>query len=250
MPEPITWLILFLVGCFAGGINVMAGGGSTLSLPALIMLGVDPGVANGTNRIAICIQNISATTSFARDRQVEWRQGLQFAAWALPGAIVGSLVAAQISDRSTLRIIGILLILVVLSMAVPRGSKLSADEAVTSRWMGPALLGIGFYGGFIQMGVGFLIMAAFYHLLRFDLVRTTVHKVVVILIYTAPTLLVFALSGKVDWGLGLILAAGNASGAFLAARLAVRRGEKIIRLVLMVAITLMAISMLRSAAGG
>ena len=244
MPEPVIWLVLFVTGCFAGAINVMAGGGSTLSLPVLIMLGVDAGVANGTNRIAITIQNVSATSSFARDKRIEWFRSLRFAAWALPGAIIGSMVATQVTDEWTERVIGIVLILVVLSMAIPSGRKRTVEEAIDSPWMGPALVGIGFYGGFIQMGVGFLFMAAFYHLLRFDLVRTTVHKVVVILLYTAPTLLVFALSGKVNWGLGLILAAGNATGAYFAARLAVRRGEKLIRLVLIVAVILMAVRML------
>lgn len=244
MPELLSLLILYLAGCFAGVVNVMAGGGSTLSLPVLIMLGVDAGVANGTNRIAISIQNVAATTSFARDRRIEWPQCLQFAAWALPGAIIGSFAATQMADEWTERVIGILLILIVLSMAVPSARKRSASEAVKSRWIGPALVVIGFYGGFIQMGVGFLFMAAFYHLLHFDLVRTTVHKVVVILLYTGPTLLVFALSGKVDWGLGLVLAAGNATGAIVAARLAVRRGERIIRLVLMVAVVLMALRLL------
>ena len=244
MPEPFTLVLLFLTGCFAGVINVMAGGGSTLSLPVLILLGVDASVANGTNRIAITIQNVAATSAFLQDRRVEWRQCLGFAAWALPGAIIGSFAATQVADEWTERIIGVLLILVVLSMAIPSGNRPSVSEVVKSRWMGPALVGIGFYGGFIQMGVGFLFMAAFFHLLRFDLVRTTIHKVVVILLYTGPTLLVFALSGKVDWGLGLMLAAGNATGAFLAARLAVRRGERVIRLVLMVAVALMALRIL------
>ncbi|MDE2731862.1 MAG: sulfite exporter TauE/SafE family protein [Bacteroidota bacterium] len=244
MPELLTLLILYATGCFAGAVNVMAGGGSTLSLPVLIMLGVDAGVANGTNRIAITIQNVAATATFARERRVEWARCLRYAAWAFPGAIMGSFTATQLADEWTERVIGILLILVVLSMAWPAARKHTAGGALRSHWMGPALLGIGFYGGFIQMGVGFFFMAAFYHLMQFNLVRTNIHKVVVILLYTGPTLLVFALSGKVDWGLGLALAAGNATGAILAARLAIRRGEKAIRLVLMIAVVLMAMRLL------
>ena len=162
MPELLTLLILYATGCFAGAVNVMAGGGSTLSLPVLIMLGMDAGVANGTNRIAITIQNVAATTTFARERRVEWARCLRYAAWALPGAIIGSFTATQLADEWTERVIGILLILVVLSMAWPAARKHTAGGALRSHWMGPALLGIGFYGGFIQMGVGFFFMAAFY----------------------------------------------------------------------------------------
>ena len=244
MPDLLTILILFVVGCFAGIMNVMAGGGSTLSLPVLIMLGVDAGVANGTNRVAIAVQNVAAVGSFARDKRLEFSRSAIYALWALPGAIAGAFLATQVTDEWTERVIGIVLILVVLSMAVPQPMRRSVESTVMSRWIGPALLVIGFYGGFIQVGVGFLFMAAFYHLLRLDLVSTTVQKITVILIYTIPTLAVFALSNKVDWALGFALATGNATGAFFAARLAVRRGEKVIRYVLMVAVLMMALRIL------
>ena len=94
------------------------------------------------------------------------------------------------------------------------------------------------------MGVGFLFMAAFFHLMRMDLIRTTVHKVTTVLLYTVPTLVVFVWTGHVDWLLGLGLAAGNATGGWTAARMAVRKGDKAIRALLIVAILVMAAKLL------
>ena len=244
MPEPVVILILFCTGFLAGAINVLAGGGSILSLPVLILLGVDAGVANGTNRVAIVIQNVSATWSFVQDKQSRLAESAVLAIWALPGAVMGALAATRVTDVWLERVVGVVLIAVVISMAMKRRPRDIAVPSKTSKWIGPALFGIGFYGGFIQVGVGFLFMAAFFHLLRLDLVATTVHKVTVILLYSVPALLVFALSGNVDWALGLVLGAGNASGALVAARLAVRRGESVIRYVLMVAAVVMALRIL------
>ncbi len=245
MPELAHFLILFGVGLLAGTINVMAGGGSTLTLPTLIFLGLDAATANGTNRVAIALQNIFATLSFRQEKVSRFRQSLTFALWAMPGAIAGAIVAVRISDAWFQRILGIVMIVIVISMMLPRrGGKETTPEGIKSWWVYPALFGIGFYGGFIQMGVGFLFMAAFYHLLRMNLVFVNMHKVVVILLYTGPTLLVFALSGNVDWALGLSLAAGNALGAWWAAKLAVRKGEKFIRYVLIVAVLIMAAKIL------
>ena len=134
---------------------------------------------------------------------------------------------------------------VVISMLVPRNKRQDlSDEGSHSWWIYPSLFGIGFYGGFIQVGVGFLIMAAFYHLLKLNLVFVNMHKVLVVFVYTIPALLIFALAGHVDWILGLSLAAGNSIGGWWAARLSVRRGEKAIRYVLIVAVLIMAAKIL------
>ena len=159
MPEFAPFLILFGVGLLAGTINVMAGGGSALTLPTLIFLGLDAATANGTNRVSIVLQNIFATLSFRQEKVSRFRQSLTFALWAMPGAVAGALVAVQISDAWFQRILGIVMVGVVLSMMIPRRGIVEATpEGIRSWWIYPALFGIGFYGGFIQMGVGFLFM--------------------------------------------------------------------------------------------
>ncbi|MCY4158898.1 MAG: sulfite exporter TauE/SafE family protein [Bacteroidetes bacterium] len=244
MPEWHAFLILFFAGLGAGGMNVLAGGGSTITLPILILLGLDAGVANGTNRVAILVQNIVATLSFGSDKQTRLRTSLSYGLWTIPGAVTGVFIVARVEDALLEKILAILLIVVVLTMLIPNREPSSNQSSGKSIWAGPTLLLIGFYGGFVQVGVGFLFMAVFYHLLKLDLLTTTVHKIAVILLYTIPTLSMFAILGKINWGLGLTLAAGNATGALIAARIAVRRGEKVIRIILIIAVLIMALKIL------
>jgi uncharacterized protein len=243
----LRWGLLFGVGLVSGYLNVLAGGGSALVLPALIFLGLDGALANGTNRVAILVQNISSTSEFQRARGYPVKRVLVYSLWTLPGAIAGAFFAASVSDRLFQTILGLVIIGVVATMLIPRGvviGRKAPQDAPPSRWIYPALLGIGFYGGFIQVGVGFLLMAALYHLLRLDLVAVNMYKVLIVLVYTVPALLIFVWSGDVDWALGLVLAAGSALGAWLAVKSSIRGGEKIIRVALVVALLLMGAKLL------
>ena len=232
MSELIQFLALFGIGCLAGLMNVLAGGGSAITVPALMFLGLDPATANGTNRVAIVVQNVSATASFGIPEAHEASRPVMYGLWTLPGAVLGALAAVRITDAWFERVLAVVLLGLVITMIVPRRKVQSVQSAGRSVWIYPALLGIGFYGGFIQVGVGFLFMAAFYHVLQMDLVRTSMHKVAIILMYTLPALLVFAVLGNVNWLTGFALAAGNAAGGWQAARLAIRNGEKVVRAVL------------------
>ncbi len=237
--------LLFGVGTIAGFINVNAGGGSTLTLPMLIFMGLDAALANGTNRVAIFIQNISAVASFHKRKVHQFKKSFVFALFTLPGAIIGAIMATRVSNILFQRILGVVLIFIVFSMFFSRSYKNNnSNQNDKNQWLiYPALFGIGFYGGFIQAGVGFMIMAALYYLLHLDLIRVNMHKVFIILIYTFPVILVFAITGNVNWGYGLVLAAGNALGGWWGAHAAVKGGERIIRIVLAVAITIMALKL-------
>lgn len=244
MEEWLKWLLLFGVGCGAGFINVMAGGGSTITMPILIFLGLDASLANGTNRVAIFIQNVSAITSFQQEVLYNVRSVLKYAVWTLPGAVAGALFAIRIEHELFETILALVILGVMLTLVLP-SSKQKVGDAIRSHWlMYPALLAIGFYGGFIQAGVGFLIMAAFTHILRFDLVRVNRYKVFIILIYTVPALLIFALSRNINIPYALALAAGNATGGWWSAKLAIKRGESIVRGILFVVMIGMALELL------
>ncbi|HQU72958.1 MAG TPA: sulfite exporter TauE/SafE family protein [Calditrichia bacterium] len=241
-------LLLFGVGTLAGMINVMAGGGSALVLPVLIFLGLDAGTANGTNRVALLVQNFAAIWSFRRRNVSALRQSLKLGLWTLPGGILGVIVAVKISNDWFENILGVVLIFVVLSMVfsskLNRGTLPPGTEEEPRWWIYPAMLGVGFYGGFIQVGVGFIIMAALFYFVTSDLVRVNFYKVSVVLLYTLPVLGVFILNGKVDWPVGLALAAGNSFGAWWSARLAVKKGDKLVRLVMILALIIMALKLL------
>jgi len=247
MQEYIQYVALLLVGLVAGIINVTAGGGSTLTLPALIFIGLDSAVANGTNRVSLIFQNISAVSSFKRGSEVRFKQGVVLALFAIPGAVIGSVVATKISNELFERILGVVLIMVIISMLIPGSISLDIGAKVNSsrNWLANILLfGIGFYGGFIQVGIGLAIMAVLYHVLRMDLVTVNFNKAVIILIYTIPALLVFTYSGNVNLKLGLVLAAGSAIGGWVGAHLNIKGGDRFIRYFLFVAILIISLKLL------
>lgn len=240
-------VLLFAVGSVAGFINVNAGGGSSLTLPTLIFLGLDGALANGTNRVAILIQNVLAVASFRKNKMHAFKTSASLSLLTLPGAVAGAVLAVHISSALFERIVGIVLIFIVFSLFVSQTSAAEPQgtKGLRSWLLYPALGAIGFYGGFLQIGVGFLFMAALYHLHRLDLVRVNMHKVFIILVYTLPALLVFVKTGNVIWRYGLILGAGSAFGAWWGAHAAVKGGERFIRIILAVAIIIMAAKLLR-----
>jgi hypothetical protein len=238
------FLLLFCIGTIAGFVNVNAGGGSTLTLPALIFMGLDGALANGTNRIAILLQNIFAVESFRSRKMHDFKLSSHLSIFTLPGAIAGSLLAVRIDSALFRQLLGVVLIFIVISMIFSRPYKTGTTGLSNrSRLIYPAMIGIGFYGGFLQVGVGYLLMAALYHLLKLDLVRVNMHKVFIVLIYTLPALFIFMYTGNVNWKYGLVLTAGNASGGWWGARVAVRGGERAIRAVLAIAIVIMVLKL-------
>ena len=239
-------ILLLVVGVVAGLINIGAGGGSSLTLPTLIFLGLDSAMANGTNRIALIIQNIFAITGFQQEKQNEFKQSFKYALFTLPGAIAGALLAVRLSDVLFQRILAVIMVLIVLTLFIPKtGERKSAIIGKKPWIVYLALLGAGFYGGFIQVGVGFILMAILFHLAGLTLVKVNVHKVFIVLLYTIPALLIFILTDNVHWKYGLILAVGNGIGGWISARVSVKKGESYIRVVLAVAIVIMAYKLIQ-----
>jgi uncharacterized membrane protein YfcA len=246
MTDFYSFLILFIVGSIAGFINVNAGGGSTLTLPALIFLGLDASVANGTNRIAILFQNVSAVLSFKKEKYQHFKSSIKLAAFTLPGAIIGAAISTRVSDELFETILGIIMIGIIITMIVPNKRKefLNNPEGDQNWKTYLAMVGIGFYGGFIQVGVGFLLMAALHHLMKLNLVFVNMHKVFVVFIYSIPAIIIFALSNNIEWMYGIGLACGTSFGAWWGAKLSVKKGEKLIKIVLSTAVFIMALKLL------
>jgi len=238
-------VILFFVGIIAGFLNVTAGGGSAITLPVLIFLGLESSVANGTNRIAILVQNISAVYSFKREKYQDLKASLFLSLFTLPGAIAGALLAVKLDDEIFQKILGIVMIGIILSMFIPQRQVNSNGKSKISIATAVSMFGIGFYGGFIQVGVGFILMASLKYLMKLNLVLVNMHKVFIVLIYTIPALIVFILTDNVNWFLGLSLAAGNALGGWWGAKMSVKKGEGFIKGILIIAILIMALKLLK-----
>lgn len=228
--------LLISVGVVGGFLNVMAGGGSLLTVPVMVFMGIPGAVANGTNRIAILAQNITAITTFARRGFRDFRLSLSLAACALPGAIAGAMVGVQLQGAWFNRALALIMIGVMLLMHFDRGTQKQAEDHTPSRRQLIAghtlMVGAGFWGGFIQIGVGFIVMPILNRVMGLDLVRTNMHKVFIIAVYTLAALVVFASQLELLWLVGLALAVGNSIGGYLGAHFTITRGERLIRIVL------------------
>ncbi|MEM1295601.1 MAG: sulfite exporter TauE/SafE family protein [Verrucomicrobiota bacterium] len=235
------YFLLAALGLVAGIINVLAGGGSLLTLPAMVLMGLDGPVANGTNRVAIFAQNIVAVTGFRSKGFSEPRLSLTLALATLPGAIAGACLGTLIRGVVFNRVLACVMIGVMISMALKWRPSTEKRHPV---WGHICMVGVGFYGGFIQAGVGFLIIATLHGVMGLDLVRVNMHKVFVVGVFTFAALMVFALNGQVLWLTGAILAVGNSIGGWIGSQLSVNKGEKFIRVVLYIALTAMALKLL------
>jgi uncharacterized membrane protein YfcA len=251
VPDTLTTsLLLFLVGLVAGTINVIAGGGSLLTLPVMIFMGLPPTVANGTNRLGILVESLSATWSFHRRGLISREWLLLALPAAMAGAVIGTIAAVNIGDLVFQRILAVIMVasaawtiwhhkepFVAKDGDVPTGARRYFFVAV--------FFLIGVYGGFIQAGVGFVILAAT-SLAGLNLIRGNALKVTVVLAFTPLALALFAWGGKVNWAMGTALAAGMFLGGLAGVHLQVLKGHKWVRNVVTVVIVIFAIRLLFS----
>lgn len=247
--NPYFWQLplLFAVGLIAGILNVLAGGGSLLTLPLLIFMGLPSAVANGTNRIAIFCQNIFAIRGF-RKRGVF---PLELALLCTPPALIGSWVGAQLAvnmdDQLFNRLLALIMIGVLVFTAVDPMKRFRKEEVTFSPFRKVVLVFtfffVGIYGGFVQAGVGFLVITALL-VHGLDLVRINAIKVFVIFAYTFIALGVFIYHGQVNYLLGLALAAGNSCGGMIGPKLAVDKGHDWIKKVVSLTVLVFAVKLL------
>jgi uncharacterized membrane protein YfcA len=244
---PFDILILIGAGLFAGFVNTMAGGGSLLTLPLLIFLGLPPATANGTNRIAIIVSASSATLGFRSKNISSFPLSIYLGIAAFFGALIGSRIAVEIDGLLFNKILAIIMIVVVVLMVFKPNYKVDLLQARTTGktliWSMVAFFFIGIYGGFINAGIGFIIMLFLNYVNKLDLVRVNATKVTLVLIYTTAALATFILSGHIDLKYGIALAVGNAAGAFFASRYAVKKGEGVIKTVMMIMVVAMSVKL-------
>lgn len=236
-----------VVGFIAGFINTLAGSGSLITLPVLILLGLPANVANGTNRVGVLLQNIVAVATFRRRGALEAGGSLKLTIPAIAGAIVGAGLAVDLDEALLNRTIGVLmLVMIVLMLLRPRRWLEAHASGAAAHYsiQAPIFFVIGAYGGFIQAGVGIFLLAGLVLAGGYNLVGANAVKNLIVLAFTAAALAVFVVNDQVRWDLGLLLAAGNAGGAWLAAHMAVARGAGFVRWALIAILLLTSIALL------
>lgn len=240
-------ILLAFIGLVTGVINTLAGGGSLLTLPMLIFLGLPPSVANGTNRIAILIQSIVTNAGFRSKGINTYPFSIYFGISATLGAILGAQLAVEIDGALFNKILAIIMVVVVAYLVLNGKTKLEdVVERVNGKhlWISIILFFfVGIYGGFIQAGVGFLMLLVLSGVNRFSLVKSNALKIVVTGIYTVFAVIIFMINDKINWEFGLILAGGNATGGWFASRWSVTKGDGLVKVFLVIMVIIMAIKL-------
>ncbi|MBN3035287.1 MAG: sulfite exporter TauE/SafE family protein [Bacteroidales bacterium] len=233
---------LSVAGLFVGFFNTLAGGATVISISLLMMLGLPAGMANGTHRIAAVFQTLTSTLVYRRRKLIDFPSGLK---WSLPmtaGSMAGAWTAVRINDEAFGKIVAIVMVLVTLVLLFRpklwKGGGLPAVVKGTPVARFFIFLGLGFYGGFIYIGIGYFLIITLLFLTGNDLLRANAMKVFLVLVYVTVSLSIYLANGLVHLQYGLVLSAGQVAGAWLGARYSVRHGPALIMMVMILFVVL------------
>ena len=234
----ISLLLLMASGLIAGFINTLAGGGSLLTLPALMLVGLPADIANATNRVGVFLSAIEGTRGFHRHGKLDKTALIPILAPTIAGSLGGSLLASFLPTTllepillSTLIAMAVAIVARPTMVAPPPGTiPLRVNQSIKG-FIG--LFFAGLYGGFVQAGVGFVLIAALCGALRYDLVRANALKMAATGIFSLVALTVFVVRDQVLWVPGLVLAAGTVLGVRLSVRFAISVDHAVLRWILL-----------------
>ena len=228
----VNEIILLLVsGVLVGIINTLGGGGSVITMSLFMAMGMPIGIANGTNRIAVLMQNLSATVAFLRKGMLHVKSGLLLSLPAIVGNIFGALVATEVSESIFKICLSIVLAIILVYLVLGKDNEqITGGHSLKIKWWHYIwFFIIGFYGGYIYIGLGFLILAVTIWTMNLDIITANVIKGFVIFLSTPFALAVFIYNGQVEWMAGLLHGAGNIIGALMASHWAMNWGVKFVR---------------------
>lgn len=227
----IEALVLATLGLVAGTVNTLAGGGSNLTIPALMVLGMPPDVANATNRVGVFLQAVVGTAEFRRHGRLPTQDFRSIIVPLLAGSLAGSLFASY-APQAVLKYLLLGAMLTVAGIILVRPGTIAPPAGTTAHTVSEKpqawwwLLAAGFYGGFVQAGVGFILITTLAGILRYDLVSCNALKIFATIFFTAVSLVIFIINDQVRWIPGLILAGGAMLGAHIGVKMALKVSQQ------------------------
>jgi uncharacterized protein len=235
-------VVIVIAGIFVGFINTLSGGGSVISLSLLLLLGLPANIANGTNRISIFFQTLSSVSSFTRQKMFTDLRPVWLAIPATIGAIMGAYLAVDVNTRVIEIAMSAAMLIMLFFLFYKPDKWLKQNSGLLTRgitwWQLAVFFAVGFYGGFIQVGVGYFLLMALVLGVGYDLVKANAVKNLIVFFYAIFALLVFIIDGKVNYLYGFILSGGSIIGALIASHLAVKKGAGFIRAVILLSVVL------------
>ncbi len=229
-------VLLLFAGFMVGVVNTFAGSGTIITYSLFTFFGLSPNMANGTVRMGVVMQTLTSSWMFHRKNLLDIKRGFILAIPNTIGSVAGAYYATTIDKDIFEKIVGIVMLLMVFFIFFDPEKWIKGQAEKIARkpnYLQQAIFFVlGFYGGFIHIGVGIFLLVVLVLNQGYDLVKANALKVFIVLIYSPFTLLVFMLSSQVHYGMGLISAVGNIIGAYFAAKYAIKKGAAFLRWVL------------------
>lgn len=244
-------LLLICAAFVAGFVDAIAGGGGLITVPVLVLAGASPIEALATNKLQGTFGAATAAVTYARAGHVRPLQQLGMASVAAGAGAVGAMVAHAVPAEVLRLIMPVVLVAIALFFAFKPGLT---DAARVER-VKPAVFTltavplVAAYDGFFGPGTGSFYMLAFVMLAGFGVLKATAHTKMLNFASNLGSLLVFVFTGSTWWAVGFAMAVAQVAGAALGARLAMRIGSRLIKPLLVVTSTALALRMLWQAFG-
>lgn len=244
-----TIIILVVSGILVGFINTLSAGGTIVSIALYLAMGLPSQGANAVNRVGVLLQDAFGSALFLKQGIFKVREVLPYAFPVMLGALFGSLVAITISERVFSICLGIILLVMIVFLFVQEKHSKKPERKLSLKEYFiyfPIFMAIGFYGGFVQTGTGFLIIAALGMILGYDMIKTAAVKLFIMFLYTLVAITVFFVKGSVEvnyWMYGLIHSIGMIIGTWIAGKYALKKGESFIRIIIILVIMVTALNL-------
>lgn len=222
--ELYHYFIIIFGSALAGAINTLAGNGSAITLTILTEILHLPGnIANGTNRVGVIFAGFASTFAFYQNGKLDVRSNKLPIFFITLGAVAGVIVATQVSNEQFKEVFRFMMVamLFVILIKPKRWLQKTDPSKKVNLWLAiPLFLVLGFYGGFIQMGMGVLFLIVMVLVANYNIMDANVVKAFVVALYTIAAVAIFHWQGLIDWKIGMLMAVGQTAGGWLTAHYA------------------------------
>lgn len=246
--DPLYLALLAIAGIAAGFINTIAGGGSVFTLPALMLLGLPADVANGTNRVGVVMQSLAAVAGFKHHGKLDLNTTFPIVLPTIIGSVIGASTASMIPpDILKPLLLGTMIVMTLIVVLKPSTIPSSLESPKTVQETPTATLWLfasGLYGGFVQAGVGFILLAALVGALRYDLVRANALKMLCTLVFSGFALIIFIIQDQVLWVPGLVMGVSTIIGVHFSVKFAISAQQSTLKWALLGMALLVAVAAL------
>ena len=222
------YIILFIVALFAAGIDAIAGGGGLLVVPTMLILGMNPLVTLGTNKLQSCFGTATSSYNYFKNGLLKEKNIKLLAIISFVGSLIGTFLVSQLSNELLNNLIPIFLIGAAIFLIINKGNKFNISKSVVLAFL-PLVFLIGFYDGFFGPGTGTFFVMTFLIIKNRSIMQATAATKVLNLSSNFASFLVFQYKGLVIWELALIMAIAQVTGAYIGSKLAIKNGEKFVR---------------------